>query len=176
MKTIVNKKNILIFIVSLVVMLLVASILLYFFLTRDKLVFKLIGEEVLTVEVYAQYNEPGIQATVDKKDLSSNVVIDDSKVDMNKVGTYEIIYKINYEDKEFQLVRTVKVVDTEKPTLTLKGKEEITIEEGSVYQDPGCYVVDNYDPKVKDKIQITNYVNNLTEKLDQNVKNQEVAL
>lgn len=159
MKTIVNKKNILIFIVSLVVMLLVASILLYFFLTRDKLVFKLIGEEVLTVEVYAQYNEPGIQATVDKKDLSSNVVIDDSKVDMNKVGTYEIIYKINYEDKEFQLVRTVKVVDTEKPTLTLKGKEEITIEEGSVYQDPGCYVVDNYDPKVKDKIQITNYVN-----------------
>ena len=159
MEKILNKKNILIFVISLAIMLLVASILLYFFLTRDKLVFKLIGNEVLTVEVYEQYNEPGIKASIDKEDISNNVIIDDSNVDINKVGTYEVIYKINYDDKEFQLVRTVKVVDNEKPVLTLKGEAEVIVEEGNVYQDPGCNVVDNYDPKVKDKIQITNYVN-----------------
>ena len=159
MEKILNKKNILIFVISLAIMLLVASILLYFFLTRDKLVFKLIGDEVLTVEVYEQYNEPGIKAIIDKEDVSNNVIIDDSNVDINKVGTYEVIYKINYDDKEFQLVRTVKVVDNEKPVLTLKGEAEVIVEEGNVYQDPGCNVVDNYDPKVKDKIQITNYVN-----------------
>ena len=159
MEKILNKKNILIFVISLAIMLLVASILLYFFLTRDKLVFKLIGNEVLTVEVYEQYNEPGIKASIDKEDISNNVIIDDSNVDINKVGTYEVIYKINYDDKEFQLVRTVKVVDNEKPVLTLKGEAEVIVEEGNVYQDPGCNVVDNYDPKMKDKIQITNYVN-----------------
>ena len=159
MEKILNKKNILIFVISLAIMLLVASILLYFFLTRDKLVFKLIGDEVLTVEVYEQYNEPGIKASIDKEDVSNNVIIDDSNVDINKVGTYEVIYKINYDDKELQLVRTVKVVDSEKPVLTLKGEAEVIVEEGNVYQDPGCNVVDNYDPKVKDKIQITNYVN-----------------
>ncbi len=159
MKKVLNKKIIIIFIVSLALMLLVASILLYFFLTRDKLVFKLIGEEVLTLDVYEQYNDPGIQAIIDKEDVSSDVIVDYSLVDTNKVGTYEVIYKINYDDKEVQLVRTVKVVDSESPVLTLKGNEEIVVEEGNVYQEPGCNAVDNYDPKVNDKIQIINHVN-----------------
>lgn len=159
MKKLFDKKMILIFVISLIVMLTVASILLYFFLTSERLIFKLVGEENIELGIYENYNDPGVIATVNKKDLSSDVTIDTSKIDNNHLGTYEVIYKIKYQDEEITLVRKVEVVDNEAPTLTLTGEEEVTVIEGNVYQDPGCVAVDNFDERIKDKIQVINHVN-----------------
>lgn len=158
MKKFLNKKMILIFIGILSAMLLIASILLYFFLKQD-VVFKLVGEEEVVLNVYEQYNELGFVASDNKKDISSTVVVDMSKVNSNQLGTYEVTYTMKYEDKEIVLSRKVKVIDKEAPVITLNGEEKVVIQEGSVYQDLGCHVVDNFDEQVSNKIQIVDKVN-----------------
>lgn len=159
MKKFFNRKIIITFFIILGIMLLVASALLYLFLTREKVIFKLVGEKSITLNVYEQYNELGFVASINKKDISQNVVVDTSNLDSNKLGTYEITYKMNYEDKEIILTRKVEVVDTIAPTITLKGEKEVTVIEGNVYQDLGCIAVDNFDEKVNNKVQVINRVN-----------------
>ena len=44
-----------------------------------------------------------------------------------------------------QVTRTVNVVDTTAPVITLTGDEIITIEVGSTYADGGAAATDNYD-------------------------------
>lgn len=158
MKKFLNKKMILIFIGILSAMLLIASVLLYFFLKQD-VVFKLVGEEEIILNVYEQYNELGFVASDNKKDISSTVTVDMSKVNMNQLGTYEVTYTMKYEDREVILTRKVIVADKEAPVITLNGEDKVIILVGSTYQEVGCHVVDNFDAKVNSKIQIVNKVN-----------------
>lgn len=159
MKKLLNKKMIIIFIVALISVLLIASFLLYYFLIRKVVTFKLVGKENVTVNIYEPYTDLGYIAKVNDEDLSSEVVVDSSNLDINKLGTYEVTYKLKYKEKEYSLVRKVNVVDSIAPTLTLIGEEEVIIDVGSVYQEQGCNVVDNYDSEVKNKINIINRVN-----------------
>lgn len=158
MKEYISKKNIIIFSVILVALLLVTTVLLYF-ISREKLVFKLIGDNTVTVGIYDKYEELGVEAYINKKDISKDVIIDSSKVDMNSLGTYEVTYTIDYKDKKYTLNRIVEVIDNESPKLTLIGNEQIVINVGAVYHENGCTAIDNYDEKVSDKIKIINHVN-----------------
>lgn len=158
MKELISKKNIIITVVILVSILLVTSILLYFLL-REKFVFRLVGEQKVTLGIYEKYEELGIEAYINKKDISKEVFIDVSRVDINNLGTYEVTYSITYKDKNYTLSRTVEVVDNKAPLITLIGNEEVIIKEGNPYEELGCSAVDNYDEKVNEKIQIINYVN-----------------
>lgn len=154
----ISKKFIIITVFLLVSILLVTSVLLYFML-RDKFVFRLVGEQIITLGIYEKYNELGVEAIINKKDISQEVIIDNSKVDMNTLGTYEVTYSITYKDKNYVLNRTIEVVDNKAPVLTLIGNEEVIIKIGSSYEELGCTAVDNYDDKANEKIQIINYVN-----------------
>lgn len=154
----ISKKFIIITVAISVSILLVTSVLLYFLL-REKFVFRLVGEQKVTLEIYEKYEELGIEAHVNKIDISKDVLIDSSKVDMNTLGTYEVTYSITYKDKNYILNRVIEVVDNKAPVLTLIGNEEVIIKAGNSYNELGCSAVDNYDTKVNDKIQIINYVN-----------------
>lgn len=159
MKDFFNKKNILIFIAILGTMLIVASGLLYFFLKSMTFTFKLVGDSSVTLNIYESYNDLGVKAYIKDKDLSNDVVIDTSLVDINKIGTYEVTYKIKYKDKEKTLKREVEVKDIQAPVITLNGEEEVSVTVGSTYNDLGGNVVDNYDEKASNKLKIENYVN-----------------
>lgn len=159
MKNIFNKKIIIIFVITLSIMLVISSVLLYFFLKNQRLTFSLVGDEVVTLKVYQNYNDLGATVKVGNKDLSNQVVVDYSMIDITKLGKYEVKYKINYDDKEYTFTRYVEVVDDEAPVITLNGDEEINIVVGNSYNDPGYNVVDNYDSKASNKILIDNKVN-----------------
>lgn len=159
MKNIFSKKIIIIFVITLSVMLVISSILLYFFLKNQRLTFSLVGDEVVTLKVYQNYNDLGATVKVGNKDLSNQVVVDYSMIDITKLGKYEVKYKVNYDDKEYTFTRYVEVVDDEAPVITLNGDEEINIVVGNSYNDPGYNVVDNYDSKASNKILIDNKVN-----------------
>lgn len=154
----VSKKIIIISSIVVVLILLITSILLYFLL-REKFLFRLIGDKTVTLGIYEKYEELGVEAYINEKDISKDVLIDSSKVDMNTLGTYEVMYSINYKDKNYILNRIIEVVDNKAPTLTLIGNEEIIIKKGSFYNELGCKAVDNYDEKANEKIQIINYIN-----------------
>ncbi len=68
-------------------------------------------------------------------------------IDTTKLGRYEVrtIATDNNGVKSFPLIRIISVKDTIKPTISLIGKEIITLKRGSVYLDEGIDVYDNYD-------------------------------
>ena len=155
-----SKKTIIVVIaiISIIVISLIGTVL-YLSLSKDVLVFKLNGNDKMTLEVYSEYEELGVTATLNDEDISSEVTIDNSNIDINKLGTYQVTYILKHDEEEIKLTREVEVVDSTSPTITLNGASEVTVKKGTTYQELGCSAVDNYDEKVKDKIQIINNVN-----------------
>lgn len=72
------------------------------------------GDDVITLNQGDQYKELGVKSVVDNTDGKVNpkdVKIDSSKVNTNKNGTYEVLYKIRDSfNNETIKIRTIKVV------------------------------------------------------------------
>jgi hypothetical protein len=112
-------------------------------------VMKLIGTDPAIVEVNTSYTDQGVSVSDNYNTAGelNPLVIVTSNVDITKVGTYLVTY--NVKDKSgnsaASLTRTVKVVDTIPPTLTLNGTQSDSIDVFKPYNDPGVTVSDNYD-------------------------------
>ncbi len=103
-------------------------------------VITLTGDNPQIIERGIAYSELG--ATTDD---GSAVVIDASGVNMNVVGNYDVTYNAadasgNMAD---QVTRTVNVVDTTAPVITLIGDNPQTIELGSGYTELGATTDDS---------------------------------
>ncbi|MDB4785229.1 DUF5011 domain-containing protein [Akkermansiaceae bacterium] len=110
----------------------------------------LIGGEV-TIEVDGSYTELGA-TLLDNYDSSSSLgssdlyVIDSSAVNTSVVGEYTVTYNVTDSEDNVaqQVTRTVNVVDTTEPVITLVGGD-VTIEVGGSYTELGATLLDNYD-------------------------------
>ena len=105
------------------------------------------GDAKLTIEAGSDYTELGATAS-DNVDGQVDVSISGS-VDIMTVGTYTLTYTAS--DKAGNVAtatRTVSVVDTSPPTLTLTGGVELTLEGGTDYQEQGATANDNVDGQV----------------------------
>ena len=115
------------------------------------------GKYVENIEVNTSYEENGIKAKRHKKDISDQVIIT-GEVDTSKVGEYKVSYKVPYLHGFVEYNKTINVVDTESPTLELKGEKEIEVLQNEKYKEPGVIANDNYDgditknAKVKGKV------------------------
>jgi hypothetical protein len=113
----------------------------------EKPVITLIGDDSVTVQVHSAYDELG--ATVsDNYDTGLVAAIDASAVDIDSVGSYIVEYDAvdSSGNKADQKIRTVNVVDTEKPVITLIGNNpETVLVNSGAYSDAGSTVSDNYD-------------------------------
>lgn len=119
------------------------------------------GDAKQTIEVGSKYVEKGATAIDDDDtDLTDEIIID-GKVDENKVGTYKITYNVSDSagnDAE-EVVRTVYVVDTTSPVITLNGQANMIVRVHSNYVDAGVTVIDNYDKDIVDKVSSVSNVN-----------------
>ena len=112
----------------------------------------------LTVEVGTEkYIPPAMLVTVDDVDMTNLLKIDIKNLDLTELGTYKIRYYLEYQKKTYEIVKEITVVDTTKPVITLKGKNQ-TLLLNEKYEDPGYEVTDNYDKDLKDKVTITSNV------------------
>lgn len=111
------------------------------------------GASTIDIPLNSTYTDEGASAKYGKKDISSNIQISNN-IDTSKVGKYDITYTVQYKKKSISTTRTVNIVDTEAPVLTLNGESEINIAQDSTYQDLGCYAIDNYDGDITTKISI----------------------
>ena len=102
------------------------------------------GDKVMEVTMKDGYQEPGATATFSFHDISDHIDID-SQVDDGEVGTYKVIYTVNYLEKTVVAERTVNVVDKEPPVLTLTDGDSISIRPGSKFEDPGFTAIDDSD-------------------------------
>ena len=103
-------------------------------------VITLLGEATVTIEVGSTYSDAG--ATAD----GGETVTSSGTVDTSTVGTYTITYSAtDAVGNTGTAIRTVNVVDTTAPVITLLGEATVTIEVGSTYSDAGATASDEYD-------------------------------
>lgn len=110
--------------------------------------FKLKGSVSEVVEVKSQYNDNGYILK------ESGKVIKINDIDISKIGKQKIIYKLSTDLYNKYIIRNVSVVDTTKPVIELKGKEEVNIYEDDKFEDDGYTASDNYDGDITESVSI----------------------
>ena len=139
------------YVISIIVIILLLISLIFFLFWPPK--FELTKGEDITLKYGQKYKEPGYKITKFGKDYSKKVKIT-NKI-KNKLGTYEIIYEVKIAGINFKKIRKVKIVDKEKPKITLIGNQNITICPNKEYKEEGYKAIDNYDGDITDKVKIT---------------------
>ena len=76
----------------------------------NSLKFELIGPYELYLDVNTEYNEYGINVIRNGYNVSSLVKIDNSSVDINKLGEYKVKYEIDNNGNTEYIYRIVKVI------------------------------------------------------------------
>ncbi|MBT3470419.1 MAG: DUF5011 domain-containing protein, partial [Opitutae bacterium] len=106
----------------------------------------LLGEISLTHEVGTTYTDSGATASdIVDGDLTSNILMTNA-VDSDKVGSYKVSIRItDSAGNTSSIERTVTVVDTVAPELTLNGSNTIQLEINSAFTDPGASAIDAND-------------------------------
>jgi len=118
--------------------------------------FSLNGDKKTTLLVGEKYEEKGAEAKVNFLSYDDNIKINDSNLDCNKTGSYEIVYSIILPNgKEKKVKRHVEIIDNVSPNVKLLGNETIYIDYGGTYKEPGYTVSDNYDSKENLDVVIT---------------------
>ena len=120
----------------------------------------LIGESIITLSAGDIWTEPGCTAVdVVDGDVTELIVIT-GEVDTAVPGSYLLTYAVaDTAQNAAKIERTVQVVDTTAPELTLMGESKITITEGNKWKDPGCVATDNVDGDITQKVVVSGTVN-----------------
>ena len=118
------------------------------------------GNQDVTIEVNSNYSDAGATASDNYDGVITANIVEEGIVNENEVGTYPITYNVSDSsgNKAEQVTRTVNVVDTTKPVITLNGDAFILVETGTNYSDPGATATDNYDGDITSEIVIINPV------------------
>lgn len=151
-------------ILILVILFIVSGYIFYQTIYLDstsKIEFQLLGDNDITLNVFEEYKENGTKATFRGKDITKNVTVD-GNVDTNKIGTYNLLYTVEYKGKKANLKRIIKVVDTVAPQIQLYGENKYSMYVGETFNDPGVQAIDNYDGDITSSVNIDNPINSNT--------------
>ena len=129
--------------------------------TEKPPVINLRGDPSVSIEVGQNYSDLGAFA-LDKADgdISDRIQIV-NPVNTNVPDTYTITYNVTDSAglAADQVTRTVTVVDTTPPVITLRGSSYVFYFSRNCFDDPGATAFDNFDGDISDRIQIVNPVN-----------------
>ena len=120
---------------------------------------ELFGGARVTREAGQAWAEPGA-AGHDARDgnLTASITVTGT-VDMNTTGTYVLTYSVaDAAGNEANASRTVTVVDTTHPVLTLLGDANMSQAKDSAWVDPGATASDSLDGNLTSSITITGTV------------------
>ena len=87
----------------------------------------------IKLEYGKKYKEPGFEVTRFGRDYTAKVKVQ-NHINYKKIGNYDIDYKIKIGFMTFKKTRKVKIVDDEKPIITLNGDLTNTICPNAEYQ------------------------------------------
>lgn len=157
------------YVISIIVIisLLISLAVLFFWPPK----FELTKGQNITLKYGQKYKEPGYKVTKFGHDYSKNVKIT-NKINKNKLGTYDIIYQVKINGLTFKQIRKVKLIDKEKPKITLTGNQNITICPNKEYKEEGYKAIDNYDGDITSKVQVITKNNIITYKVEDSSGNK----
>lgn len=162
-----NRKNsnrsskLMIFAVLVVVLagLLVAGIWTYRVKSNEfQVSLSLNGEKEMILEYGATYDEPGAAATGYgthlKKEPQTLVVSTSGQVCTDKLGTYQVVYRAEFEGCVETVIRTVSVIDTVAPEIALISDPEHFTFPNQPYAEEGYSASDNYDGDLTEQVTV----------------------
>lgn len=112
---------------------------------------KLNGKKEINLPYGTTYKEEGYYLYYPLKEIKVKIKVHDN-INYDKLGAYRISYEFNYEKKEYKTERIVKIIDNEKPNITLKGLEDTMVCPNHTYEEEGYEATDNYDGNITDKV------------------------
>lgn len=115
------------------------------------------GEDNIDVIVNSEYIDDGVSVTVDGIILDDIDYTSTNNINLNRVGEYQVDYKINYENQEYNLKRIVNVIDNIKPQIYIFN---ISVSIKGDNNNLRYYAFDNYDGDLTDKVSVTIEDNN----------------
>jgi hypothetical protein len=123
-------------------------------------VITLSGDNPMTLEVGTQYAEPGYTAADSQDgDITAQVEVA-GVIEHNILGSYALHYNVSDSsgNPAEEKIRTVNVVDTTPPVITMTGDDPLTLEVGTPYTEPGYAATDNYDGDITGDVEVTGTV------------------
>lgn len=139
-----------------VVLLLGGAILLTSHLTAD-FSLSLNGDFYLTLEFGQPFVDPGVNAHYsafmsadDGSDAQIEVI---GQPNLQKLGNYTVTYTATYRGKTASIERSVTIVDTQKPTISLIYNSNSFTLPGQPYVEEGFAAEDNYDGDLTDQVE-----------------------
>lgn len=119
----------------------------------------LTGAHPVTVECASSYSDAGATASDPYLGTAVDVTTNTSDVDTDAVGDYSVVYTASsILGAVSSSTRTVEVVDTTAPSLSLNGAATVTIEEGELYTDAGATATDSCEGTITGDIIATSTV------------------
>ena len=121
-------------------------------------VITLSGSTPVDVEVGAAYTDAGATANDNLDgDITASIVTGGLPIDTSVLGIYTVTYDVTDSSGNVavQVARTVNVVDTTVPVITLSGITPIDVEVGAAYTDAGATAADNVDGDISASILTT---------------------
>ncbi|TBL79860.1 immunoglobulin-like domain-containing protein [Paenibacillus thalictri] len=126
------------------------SALLTFTVDRTPPLITLNGSAMMQVEAGSSFTDPGATAADRVEgDITSRISVTGS-VYPNQLGTYNLEYRVSNQMgiPAPTVIRSVYVVDTRPPVITILGDDSILLTTGDVYVDPGATAVDSFEGNV----------------------------
>ncbi len=158
-----KRQKLLIIIIAVLDILIVLGIfgyLVYSKYNKIDIKFSYVDKGKITKEIEVNTEEfvpDEMSVTINGEDMTKLLKIDTSNLDLTKLGTYNIRYYLEYKNKTYEEIKQIKVIDTTKPEIILKGKNT-TILLNEKYDDPGYEVKDNYDKDLHDLVEVKSEV------------------
>ncbi len=147
-------------IILLIILIFLICIFFFLLFTKPKLILtynNLNIDREINVELNSDFN---IKASVKylNKDMNDKIKVS-GNVNVNKVGSYELVYNVRIFIYKLQKKVKVNVVDKIPPVITLIGNNESNACSTNSYIEEGYTALDNYDGDITDKVVIENNIN-----------------
>ena len=119
------------------------------------------GSSSLTHEAATDYVDAGASANdALGNDLNGSIVVNGADFNVSSVGENSITYTVtDAGGNQNTITRTVTVVDTTSPTITLSGGSNYTHYLGTSWVDPGYDAVDSVDGNLTANVSVSGSVN-----------------
>ena len=148
-----SRRELYLIIVLLVVLL--GLILSAGLMMTQQLTVTLQGEGEVQLYCGQPFSDPGAVASVRGKPVDVTIT---GNVNLEVPGTYTLSYYARYLMTSETVYRTVRVIPVSPSVMTLLGVQEVFVEVGSNYQEPGFTAVDCLGNDVSDRVQIIGQV------------------
>jgi len=124
-------------------------------------VITLTGSATVTLEPGTAYTDAGATATDEEDGVITGRIAVTGSVNTSVLGTYTITYNVTDSagNAAEAVTRTVRIVDTKAPTISLSGAASVRVEAGAAFSDPGATATDAFEGNISGRIAVTGAVN-----------------